>query len=292
MSYELDGEPLSSVFIPIGMPVADTDDRRRSSSVDGKRSVATRFECASPPTDTPKVSNTSYTLETDQAVELGVNYVGTGNLNIDKKMKVFVREYAKYGTCESTNGKATLKFGAVWRATVLIDQVDASGAVTFAMVAASATLKNLSVQVSITHEGFAAQDRKAIDDASSKAMNATAQGLNVSSFVKFSEQVEIAVKAAMGAKVTAPLYLLGYQPHESDQLLESVVRTFALSYISRGAGCMDPIADFPIKNSNVEKVIKETYSAISSTPCDASDKATQLTAQRLLAGIKVRLPFW
>lgn len=238
------------------------------------------------------VSNTSYTLETDQALQLGISYVGTGNLDVDKKMKVFVREYAKYDTCESTDGKATLRYGAVWRARVLIDQTDASGKINFAMVAASATLKNLSVQVSITHEGFAAEDQQAIDLASAAAMDATANGLNVSSFVKFSEQVENAVKAAMKAKVMAPLHYLGYQLHESDQLLESVARTFALSYIARGAGCLQPIADFPVKNPNIEKVIRETYDALSNKPCDAGDKVAQLTAQRLLGGIKLRLPFW
>jgi hypothetical protein len=223
---------------------------------------------------------------------LGINYLGTGNLDVDKKMKVFVRQYAKYGECESTDGKATLRYGASWCATVVIDEADASGKVNFAIVAASATLKSLSVQVSITHSGFAPDDRLAIDQASQAAMEATAAGLNVSSFVKFSEQVEKAVQAAMKAKVVAPLHYLGYELHKSDELLDSVARTFALSYIARGVGCLESIADFPVKNPRTEKVIRDTYVSLSSTPCSAEDKTTQLAAQRLLGGIKVGLPFW
>lgn len=291
MSYELDGDYAPNLFVPVG-PATGTGDRRRQAKTAAPGAAAIKFRCASPPTDTPKVSNTSYTLETDQAVQLGISYVGTGNLDVDRKMKVFVREYAKYDTCESTDGKATVKYGAVWRATVLIDQTDATGKVNFAVVAASATLKNLSVQVSIEHDGFAEEERPAIDEAGAKAMDATANGLNVSSFVKFSEQVEKAVRAAMKAKVKTPLQPIAFQLHDADQLQESVARTFALAYIARGRGCLDPIADFPVKSPRIEAVIRETYDALSSTPCEAGDKIVQLQAERLLAGIKVKLPFW
>jgi hypothetical protein len=292
VSYELDGDYEPNLFVPVGSPAEEKGGHRRKAAALTPGAGAAKYQCSSPPTDPSKVSNTSYTLETDQAVQLGINYVGTGNLEVDRKMKVFVREYAKYDTCESADGKATSRYGAVWRATVLIDQTDASGKINFAMVAASATLKNVSVEVSITHEGFAAADREAIDLASAAAMDATAQGLNVSSFVKFSEQVEKAVRAAMKAKTATPLRYLGYQLHDSDQLLESVARTFALAYIARGAGCLEPIADFPVKSPKIEAAIRETYSALSSKPCDASDKTTQLAAQQLLGGIKVKLPFW
>jgi hypothetical protein len=242
-------------------------------------------QCAAVPTSTPKTANTSYSLDTEQAGKVGINYIGTGDLEVDKKMKVFIREYAKYDTCESTDGEATLQYGAFWRATVLIDESDATGKLNFAIVAASATLKNVTVQVSVNHQGFA--DQKAIDEAGQGAMEDTAQGLNVASFVKFSQDVEKAIRAVIQSSVTTPLQLIGIKPHDSEILLESVVRTFALSYIARGKKCLDPISDCPVKGDKIEKIIRGTYDSLSSRPCDASDVMTQLAAQRLLNGIKV-----
>jgi hypothetical protein len=246
--------------------------------------------CATLPTDTPKISNSSYTLDTEQAGKLGISYIGTGDVAVDHKMKVFVREYIKYNTCESTDGKSTLQYGAVWRASVLIDQTDASGKVNFAMVAASATLKNVSVQVSISHQGFVNQVQ--IDTAGQAAMEATAQGLNVASFVKFSEQIEKAIRAVIQSPVATPLQLIGTKSHNSEILLESVVRTFALSYIARGKGCLDPIADFPVQGEKFEQIIRETYDQLSSAPCDASNQVTQLTAKQLLNGLKISKGWW
>ncbi|MGA2851171.1 MAG: hypothetical protein ABSE46_19375 [Terracidiphilus sp.] len=251
---------------------------------------ATAPQCTAVPTDTPKVSNSSYTLDTEQAGKLGISYLGTGDASIDHKMKVFVREYAKYNTCEATDGKSTLQYGAVWRATVLIDETDATGKVNFAVVAASATLKNVSVQVTVSHQGFANQ--VPIDVAGQAAMQATAQGLNVASFVKFSEEVEKAISAVIQSPVATPLQLIGTRSNEAEILLDSVVRTFALSYIAAGKGCLEPIADFPVKSKRVERIIRETYDQLSPTPCDASNQVTRLNAKQLLNGLKVSTSWW
>ncbi len=247
-------------------------------------------QCAVIPTDTPKITNTAYTLDTEQAGKLGISYIGTGDGAVDHKMKIFVREYVKYNTCESTDGKATLQYGAVWRATVLIDETNASGKVNFAIVAASATLKNNAVQVSISHQGFVNQ--KQIDEAGQAAMEDTAQGLNVASFVKFSQDVEKAIHAVIDSPVATPLQLIGIKPHNVDNLLDSVVRTFALSYIASGKGCLDPIADFPVKSDKVETIIRDTYDMLSPTPCDATNQMTRLSAKQLLNGLKVSKGWW
>lgn len=250
----------------------------------GAAAPVTSTQCTAVPTDTPKVANTSYTLDTEQAGKLGINYIGTGDVALDHKMKVFIREYVKYNTCEATDGKATLQYGAVWRATVLIDETDASGKVNFAIVAASATLKNIAVQVQISHQGFVNQ--QAIDEGAQAAMAETAQGLNVASFVKFSDAVEKAIGETIKSPVTTPLQLIGTKPHSIDPLFDSVVRTFALSYIARGNGCLDPIRDFPVRGANVEKIIRDTYDILSPTPCDASNASTRLAANQLLNGLK------
>jgi hypothetical protein len=287
MANLIDADFTAPPYVPVGFAPKDAKKLGGAAAA-----AAAPPPCAAPPTDPGKVSNTSYSLETDRAGQLGINYVGTGNLEIDKKMKVFIREYAKYDTCHSANGEGVLRYGAVWRATVLIDQTDATGKINFAMVAASATLKNLTVEVSITHEGFAAADRVAVDEASTAAMEATANGLNVASFVKFSEQVEKAVRAAMQAQVAQPLRYLGYEPVAPDDLSEAVARTFALSYIARGEPCTKAIAEIPTKGARTEAVIKETYKALTKTECDASNKIAQVAAEQLLGGIKVKLPWW
>lgn len=288
----LDGEPSSDLFIPIVQTESPRPRMGKAADSLLRTLPAADTKCAEIPVDTPKSRNTSYTLETDQAAQLGINYLGTVSADIDRKMKVFVREFMKYNTCESTDGKATLVYGAVWRATVLIDQTDAAGKVNFAVVAASATLKSIAVQVQINQEGFVASDRAAIEQASADAMAATTGGLNVTTFVKFSEQVEKAIGAAMKANATTPLQLIAIKLRDTNQFLESVARTVALAHIARGHSCLEAIAALPVKNNDTEKAIRDTYDALSSKPCDASDKMVQLAAQRLIEGVKVPLSFW
>ncbi len=288
----LDGTPASELFIPVVRTAAPRPRMGKTTDSLPSNLVAPGTRCAEIPVDTPKSSNTSYTLDTDQASQLGINYVGTASADLDRKMKVFVREFMKYNTCESTDGKASMVYGAVWRATVLIDQTDAAGKVNFAVVAASATLKSVAVQVQITQEGFAATDRQAIEEASAAAMAATTGGLNVTTFVKFSEQVEKAITAAIKANVTSPLQLIAIKPHDTNQLLESVAKIVALAYIARGRGCLEAIGALRVKNDATERAIRATYDALSSKPCDASDKMVQLAAQRLIEGVKIPLSFW
>jgi hypothetical protein len=264
------------VFVPLG---------RNPEIMKIIRSRGTAPSCQSVPTTADKVSQTSYTLDTDVAGKLGITYIGTGNASIDQTMKVFVREFARYSTCESTDGKATLQYGAVWRATVLIDSTAASGSVNFAIVAASATLKNVAVQVSIISQGFT--DQTNIDQKSQAAMADTASGLDVTSFGKFSQDVESAIAIAVASQVKAPLELIGIITHDTGALLDAVATAFALAYIAKGRGCLDPIKDFPVHTNEIEQVIRSTYDALSNTPCDASDQLTQIAAQRLLNGIKI-----
>jgi hypothetical protein len=234
----LDGERASDLIIPV--PSKPPAGGQRRSGRMGL--VSQELKCAQAPTEAPRVDNHYYTLETEHAAKLGVTYIGTGSLDLDKKMKVYVREYSRYNTCTATDGKTELRYGAVWRATVLIDETDASASVNFAVVAASATLRNVSVQVLITHDGFDDTDRVGIDEASQAAMEATKDGLNVASFVKFSEAVEKAIKTTINAKVRTPMRVIGVKREESGGLREAVARTLALAYIAKGRTAADAIA--------------------------------------------------
>jgi len=280
-----DGEPASDIFIPVGpAPEAAHAPRRGLRAV----SRADEVKCAAIPTETPKYFNHYYMLETEQADEIGISYAGTAKADIQKRMKLFVREYSRYDTCPSTDGKAELQYGAVWRATVLIDQSDIAGNMSFAVVAASATLKNLSVQVSITHEGFDEADRVGIDQASQAAMEATKDGLNVTSFVKFNEAVENAIGVVTKAKVRTPLRLIGVRRQGTAQLLDSVARTVALAHIAKGHELARAVAAFPAGSEHIRNVIEETYQTIAGDLSPA-DKMVRLAAQRLIEGVKVPL---
>ena len=287
----INGEQASDLFIPISaVPASGGLLRNAGGRISGFGAAG--IAASEIPTTISKTENYFYTLETEQAAKLGINYIGTFNSEITKKMKVYVREYAKYSSSESTDGKASLRFGAMWRATVLVDQTDATGNVNFAVVAASATLKNLAVQVSITHQGFDKTDQVGIDRASQLAMDATKDGLNVSSFAKFTDAVEKAIKAVISAKAASPLECIGVKLYETDQLLDSVARTFALSYIAKGYGCVDAIDAFPVKNDRIDRIIRGTYEAVSQKDGDASDPMAQLKARQLIEGVRIPLTRW
>jgi hypothetical protein len=98
---------------------------------------------------------------------------------------------------------------------------------------------------------------------------------------------EIKIDRVISSPVATPLQCIGVKPHIFDGLLQSVIRTFTLSYIAQGKGCLEPIAEFPMKGEEVEKIIRETYDFLSPKPCDASNDATRLAAKQLLNGLRI-----
>jgi len=238
--------------------------------------------CGQAPTQVTQFSTTQFVLDKSTAAKLGLTFALSGNAAYDAKSKVFVREVKRYSSCDSTDGRFTLQYGATWRATVLIDEMSASGAVNFAVAAASATLNNAAVQVAIEARGWADND---IPQLSAAAMQATAAGLNVVTFSKFNEAAEQAAAKAIVGKLSDALELIAIMPKQTDYT-SSVITALALQYISEGRGCLDAVRDIGIKGPEVESVIRDVYNSIAGG-CGVQNDEAKRKALGMLNGVHV-----
>ena len=214
--------------------------------------------CGQAPTEATQLSTTQFVLDKSTAAKLGLSFALSGNASYDAKSKVFVREVKRFSSCDSTDGRYSLQYGAAWRATVLIDEAAASGAVNFAVAAASATLHNAAVQVAIEARGWAGSE---ISQLSATAMQATAAGLNVITFSKFNEAAEQAAAKATTGPLSSTLELIAISPKTAD-FTPSVITTLALQYLSQGRGCLEVTRDFAVKSPEVESLIRDVYETV------------------------------
>lgn len=242
--------------------------------------------CSTIPTSPTRTFNGSYTLDTDAAGKLSVNYIGTGSVAVDQTMRVFVREYSKLATCDATDGTGTLVYGAWWRATVLVKTTDVQANLSFAVVAASATLNNQTTQVLIEHQGFVNQQQ--IDTADQVAMKDAANGLTVVTYAKFADDIENAANAVVASSTVTPLPFAGTTSTVMHELGKTIASAFALTYIAQGRGCLDAIGDLKDKSADAGLTIRATYRMLTNTDCDASDQIAQVTAKRILNGIEIK----
>ena len=229
-------------------------------------------------------------IDTQVAAQLKITYLGNASASVERKMKVFMREYCKYSDCELPNGRGTVRYGAAWRATVLIDEEDAKADVNFPMVAASATLRNHSVQVYISTVGFDPVDRQGIDEVGHKAMEATKGGLNVSTFSQFAGLMEGAIGMAIKAKVASPLTRIGFEPRQLPELNQSIAEAFAIACAAEGRSADDAVAAFAVRNAGTELAIREVFKRL--TAQDSDPRVVRLKAQRLIEGVQIPIRRW
>jgi hypothetical protein len=284
----LDGTRAPDLFLPIG--TVSARDSKLQAVGDMPAVPFQDQDCDQRPTVCTKSDNFYTTMDTEVAAQLKITYIGTGSASVDRKMKVFMREFRKYADCELSNGKGTVRYGAVLRATVLIDEDDVKSEVNFPMVAASATLKHHTAQVHISAAGFDPVEQIGIDDAGQKAMAATKGGLNVSTFADFADLLEKAIGLAIKAKVALPLTRIGFEPRQSPELIESVARAFAVSCAAEGRGADDAIAAFPKRDASIEQAIRDVYDKLEAQDPDPS--MVRMKAQNLIEGIQVPIKYW
>ena len=276
------------LFLPIGtVSAADT-------KLQLARGMAAapfqNLDCDHPPTECKQSDNFYQTMDSETAAQLKITYIGTGSADVDHKMKVFMREFRRYSDCELANGKGTVRYGAVWRATVLIDEADTKGDVNFPMVAASATLKNHSVQVHISSAGFDKDDQVGIDDAGQKAMAITKGGLNVTNFSQFADLLDAAIGLAVKAKVAAPLSRIGFQPRQAPELGESVAKAFAIACAAESRGVDDALSGFPLRNDSIERAIRDAYAKLEEN--DKDPRVVRIKARSLIEGVQIPVKQW
>jgi hypothetical protein len=173
---------------------------------------------------------------------------------------------------------------------VLIDEVDAKGEVTFAIVAASATIRNSSASVLIQNRGFSSGD---VDIASQAAMK-TVQGggLNVMNFGEFNVALEKAVDAVIASPIERPL-LVGVSRDDDDELSRSVAKVFAVSYYADGKSEEDAIREFPGAPQIAEPAIRETFVLLNrSGPPSLTAGIRRQLADQIMFGNRLRKKGW
>jgi hypothetical protein len=276
------------LFLPIGaVSVAET---KLQSAFGPAVAPFQDLECEHPPTECKESDNFYRSMDSETAAQLKVTYIGTGNADVDHKMKVFIREFRRYSDCELANGQGTVRYGAVWRASVLIDEADAKADVSFPMVAASATLRNHSVQVHISSAGFDKDDQVGIDDAGQKAMAATKGGLNVTNFSQFADLLDGAIGLAIKANVATPLSRIGFEPRYAPELGESVARAFAIACAAEGRSEDNALKGFPLRNKSIEKAVRDVYAKLQEN--DKDPRIVRIKAQSLIEGVQIPIRQW
>jgi hypothetical protein len=276
------------LFLPIvTLSVADT---KLQSAAGTAAAPFQDLDCDHPPTECKQSDNFYQTMDSETAAQLKVTYIGTGSADVDHKMKVFIREFRRYSDCELANGQGTVRYGAVWRATVLIDEADAKGDVSFPMVAASATLRNHSVQVHISSAGFDKVDQVGVDDAGQKAMAVTKGGLNVTNFSQFADLLDTAIGLAIKAKVATPLSRIGFEPRRAPELGESVAKAFAIACAAEGRTVDDALKGFPLRNDSIEKAVRDAYAKLEEN--DKDPRVVRIKAQSLIEGVQIPIKQW
>jgi hypothetical protein len=221
----------------------------------------------------------------DVAASLKITWIASGSANVDKNSQVFVRDFARFARCKATDGSGNVLYGSRLRATVLVDQTDVSGGANFAVAAASATVKNRSVQVEVDGGAFTDQ---AIATNASDAQNLTASGLNVDHYSDFNNKMGAAYSAAVRSGV-AMMEPIGFEPDlDTTDFVKGLSTTFAIDRMAQGFGCDDTVKQFnrifPDKAGQfTESAIRTTYQVIAKG-CDASGPIVRATAEAIIGG--------
>jgi hypothetical protein len=184
----------------------------------------------------------------------------------------------------TTDGSGQLEYGAALRATVQVSAESLQAGLSFAVVAANATLKNQNAQVFIENIGF---NDSSLDPKINAAMaDVASTGLNVQTFGTFSKDLEAAITEATSAQLLSPLQKLAFVPTNlsSSTLTNSVASTFGLSCMAKGWGCIDAQGMFPGRNADTDSAIQQIYISITNS-CGGVNDVQKATAQSVLAGI-------
>jgi hypothetical protein len=254
-------------------------------------SLASLPQCANVPSaaDATNFSDHAQYYDRDLAGSLKITFFGTGNLDADKSSKVFVREYRKFARCPATDGSGNLLYGVSLRAAVLVDQTDIAAGANFAVAAASATVKQRSVQVAVDGSGFA---DSGVAVAAASAQNITQSGLKVENYGDFNKAMSAAFDTAVKSAI-ASMQLVGFEPNvDWADLVKGVATTFALDRMAQGYGCEDAVEKFnevfPDKRSSeTERAIRGTYQAVAKG-CDASSPVVKALAESIIGGQRIR----
>lgn len=259
-------------------------------------------QCATVPaaTDANGTDDNLYSMSLDVAASLKIQVpivAGTGSAAVNQR--VFMRQYKRFATCSAPNGDV-LEYGQALRATVLYDNTQVQGEVSFPMLVANATVHSQSTQIEFQNTGFT---DGTVSTPRSAAMAALTNGaLTIDNYGTFMSKMNEAMSAAdtssnavtggVRAGFATQVSLVGREVQldtSTSQLPDSLAQAFAIYYVAGGYGCEQAQNDFSGTDQHARDVVKNVYLSITRN-CGAPSPVDKAVAQTMLHGMKVSRP--
>lgn len=250
-----------------------------------EEAVEMNLTCAQPPkiedVKTGELTYTDYFYSVKQAYSLGIPVV---SLNLSSNSKVFVRDYSRYKTCPSADGKTEIKYGHVIRTVIEIQNLDASEGTDLATIAAKGTLEKRRQTFYLYKNGI---DNPEIDEIIASVSGKVFDVENYSLYQNImTKMISILRKPATKWSVN-PIGVV--KKVEGELFLEEApIITYVISRIEKGKNCEEIKASFK-DNNNALELVDRIFSAMN-IECNATspNEESKLKAKRFLQGVRVR----
>jgi len=224
----------------------------------------------------------TYSLTNDAAASLSF----WGKDEIKTSDKVVLYQFAWYKDILNTDGSTDARCGSGVMLALKISDAQANLSLELPMLAATAQLGHSSISYKINTFGLSG---KAIDDSIPSA--AAIGKFNTESYATLMQsisKIQESYKAPSGELVVTPrLIALSYPALTQGFDTTIAVQGYVLRQIADGKSCREAKSGSPDKDSNIDTVIENTYTAISGKNCGLfggkPSASTQNKAKALLA---------
>ena len=205
----------------------------------------------------------------------------TGSFNANDR--VIVDDQFRGLECTATDGHTRLLYGQTMRTTAITSQLKVEGGVTFAIVAANATITRQASSIEVETLGLP----QSVQVKMLEVKAAAASGLTVENYGEFIKKLKEANQLAITDGGQGSVQRIGIIADlADDDLVKALATAFSLQRIKDGRDCNNAINAFKTKSTVASNAIHSTYDSVAHG-CDASASAVKDKARSLLNGIEV-----
>jgi hypothetical protein len=253
----------------------------------GDNKAATFSECVTPPTVEEiggSFEMNRYVMTRNAAGKLGI-VGGMGNIDGSAEQLLAVFDFSRSKECLAADGKTRLVYGQAIRTVMSFASADTKVAVSFPVVAASATIAGKSSTINVKNIGF---------NDSGMALKAVAMSslsLDVGSYTEFTRLHKELIDLAAADTTPKKVELLGIIPAvDEDELKNTLVSAYAIQSVKNSTSCT--VAQNKFRNpedKDALRVVDATYVYISGA-CSAAAPTSVASAKAkdYLRGMSVR----
>lgn len=204
-----------------------------------------------------------------------------GGLSASTSGRVLIQDFSRTATCTASDGKTDLVYGQAIRIVATSDKFDTEARFDLPAIAANATLKNSSSNISATVIGLT--DTALLTEAT-KVYGA----LNVDEYDRVKKLIQMLSQMALRTGDKGKPQLLGIAAAELD-MSATVMGAYAVQRIADGKSCQDTKASVPGISTSAALAIENAYFSLVGT-CSSTnpDAISRNAAREALAGLKVK----